>query len=461
MTEADRDKKIDEVIARARQDESEAKRRDLLAQQTSQVRSARTSHAARYQAERTGGGSWYFYNPSAVSFGQNEFESLWGKRRLEDNWRRSSRQVISQDQFAFANDTNGPAQEEDEEIIDADSREFYLKDIPLTEHQMAASHQRLQEALYSMAVIYNEEFNDYNHSVEAYGELIRRYPDGTFLLPSWYDLYSINLNRENHQEAEKYKNLIISNFPGSPYASILTNPGYFREYEQQLQEAGQYYEKTFELFREYKYDQIEERVGYAFTRWPGNHLLPRFEYLRVLSYGSQGNIPLFRDMLSAYMNNYPDTEMTADAKQFLAYLDDDYVEVIHAIEIPVVQDIYLKNQEGDHYFVMVVDNRQELINRLVFNFVNFNVDHFARLNLDVTTEPFTTNYRLMRVAGLPDIGSAVEYLNRFNESNEVFAEIESREFPNFVISGENYEIFLKDRNIGSYMNFFEEEYLRR
>jgi tetratricopeptide (TPR) repeat protein len=461
MTEAERNSKIDEIIARAKQDESEARRRELLAQQAGQFRSARTSQAARYQAERTGGGNWYFYNPSAVSFGQNEFESLWGKRRLEDNWRRSSRQVLSSVQFAFANDTDEPAGEVEEEIIDTGSREFYLMNIPLTEQDMEASHQRLQEALYSMAVIYNEELNDYKHSVEAYRKLIERYPDGTFLLPSWYDLYTIHLNQQDHQESDRYKNLILTNFPDSPYASILTNPDYFREYEQQMQEAALYYEKTFELFREYKYDQIEERVGYAFTRWPGHHLLPRFEYLRVLSYGSKGNMPLFRDMLSAYINNYPETEMTADAKQFLAYLDDDFVEIIQKTEIAIVQDIYQKQQDGAHYFVMIVDNRQELINRLVFNFVNFNVDHFARLNLNVTSEPFTTNYRLMRVTGLPDSKLAVEYLNRFNESNEVFAEIDSREFPNFVISDGNYEIFLKDRNIGSYMNFFEEEYLRR
>jgi hypothetical protein len=59
---------------------------------------------------------------------------------------------------------------------------------------------------------------------------------------------------------------------------------------------------------------------------------------------------------------------------------------------------------------------------LVFNIVNFNVDHFARLNLNITTEAFSTNYRIMRVEGLPDTSSALDYLNHFVSSEEVLAE---------------------------------------
>ncbi len=39
-------------------------------------------------------GDWYFYNPTLVAFGLNDFIKKWGNRKLEDNWRRSQKSVI-------------------------------------------------------------------------------------------------------------------------------------------------------------------------------------------------------------------------------------------------------------------------------------------------------------------------------------------------------------------------------
>ncbi len=461
LSEAERNRKIDEIIARVRQDEADARQRDQLAQQTSQFQSARTSQAARYQAERTGGGNWYFYNQSAVTFGQNEFESLWGTRRLEDNWRRSSRQVINPLQFAMAGEDDDIPGDDPEEFSDTGSRDFYLRNIPLTDEAMNASHLRLQESLLGMAVIYKEDLGEYSLSADAYEELVRRYPDGPYSVTALYDLYSLYEAQQDHIAAERYKNLIVSRYPGSTYASILTNPDYFREYEQQLLETEKYYERTFELFRENNFEQVIERAVTASRNWPESHLIPRFEYLKTLSWAQRGNIPLFRDMLADYIAAYPDTEMAENASQFISYLEDDYPETIRMTEVAVIQDIYQPDQSGNHYFILVVDNIQDLINRLVFNIVNFNVDHFARLNLNITTEAFSTNYRIMRVEGLPDTSSALDYLNHFVSSEEVLAEADQNDYPAFIISPENYDLFMKDKNIGSYLNFFRGEYLER
>ena len=43
-----------------------------------------------------GGGGWYFYNPSAISFGFSEFMRKWGRRKLEDNWRLSNKRAVAQ-----------------------------------------------------------------------------------------------------------------------------------------------------------------------------------------------------------------------------------------------------------------------------------------------------------------------------------------------------------------------------
>ena len=40
------------------------------------------------------GGGWYFDNPNTLSFGFSEFNRKWGKRKLEDDWRRSDKKHL-------------------------------------------------------------------------------------------------------------------------------------------------------------------------------------------------------------------------------------------------------------------------------------------------------------------------------------------------------------------------------
>jgi tetratricopeptide (TPR) repeat protein len=467
LSETELNRKIDEIMAWERENQAMARQREMLARQTNQFRSARVNPTARRMAETAGEGNWYFYNQSAVNFGKNEFESIWGTRRLEDNWRRSNRQVIStaEPQFAAMPGNNGQQVpfngEPDEEPVEAGSRESYLMNIPLTAEAMSASHQRLQEALFSMGAIFKDDLRDYARSAEAYRELVRRYPEGELILPALYDLHEVFRLDMNDREAENYKNHIVSNYPGSPYAAILTNPNFFVEHEQRLREAERYYEITFDLFRERKPEQVRERAGHALRTWPDSPLIPHFEYLRTLSWGTSGNIPLFKDLLGDYISLYPGTPMAEDAKQFIAYLDEDYAELIQFAELPEVQNIYEPVQRGAHNFVLIIDNRQDLINRMIFNIVNFNVDHFARLDLQVGSEQFSANYQLIRVNGLPDVKQALDYLRRFTTSEEVFRDVGRNNYSAFIISPDNYSLFMKDRNIGAYLKYFEAEYLER
>ena len=43
-------------------------------------------------------GTWYFYNPTAVSQGKATFQKLWGRRENVDDWQRVNRTVVALDQ---------------------------------------------------------------------------------------------------------------------------------------------------------------------------------------------------------------------------------------------------------------------------------------------------------------------------------------------------------------------------
>jgi tetratricopeptide (TPR) repeat protein len=460
LTETERNRKVDDIIALERKNEAEAIQRQQQAQQTSQFMSARVSQAARRQAERSGG-NWYFYNQSALAFGQNEFEALWGERSLEDNWRRSNRQVVSSDQFVEMNEEEQFPASVAGEPADTKSRDYYMRNIPLTPEDMIASHQRLAGSLFNMGIIYKDDLKDFERSAEAHREFIRRYPQAELIPAAYYNLHSVSVINNNTGEADHYKNIIVSRYPDSPYAAILTNPDYFLEYEKKIQEAESHYEETFEMYKAKRFDRVREMADYGMNTWPESLLVPRFEYLKTLTYGPDNNIPLFRKMLSDYITRYPGTEMAEDAHRFLSYIENDYPELIQLAEIPTINSIYEPPREGAHHFVVIINNRQDFINRMIFNLVNFNVDNFAIHDLNISNEQFSSNYHLIRVNGLPDIAVALDYFNRFLVSEEVFTEAGGDDFHAFVMSPENFSLFMQDKNIRSYLKYFEEEYLSR
>ena len=47
--------------------------------------------------------SWYFYNTQLVTQGKKDFQQKWGRRKLEDNWRRSNKSVLADDTFEGVN----------------------------------------------------------------------------------------------------------------------------------------------------------------------------------------------------------------------------------------------------------------------------------------------------------------------------------------------------------------------
>ena len=47
------------------------------------------------QSNQAQAGKWYFYNSTTLSFGYSEFTRKWGKRKLEDDWRRANKMSLS------------------------------------------------------------------------------------------------------------------------------------------------------------------------------------------------------------------------------------------------------------------------------------------------------------------------------------------------------------------------------
>ncbi len=450
--------RIDEIIAAA----GEENPQEPMNEQGSGGegnKSARELQSFRLQAERTVDGQWYFYNRPAVTFGKAEFQAVWGSRNLEDNWRRSGHQETVS---GGSEPEDAEVEQKTEEAVLADApevRQIYLQDIPFTEEDIDLSHRNIQNALIGMSSVYAEHLNDYLNAAKALEEFIERYPSKTSIPSLCYRLYKLYGRLNDPARAGEYKDLLINRYPESRYAAIVKNPEYLDEINQVHQEAEIYYEQTRGLFLDQEYESVIKRADNAREKFGETTLMPLFEYLEILSAaGLSGNISELKYDLREYVNKYPETELSENAGDLIEYLDRDYPDFAGRLDLAVGGTEFETGEREDHFFILVIENREELVNRMTFNIINFNVDHFPRLDLEVAGQEFSSRQRLLVVRGLENREVAMDYLQNFRSSPDVLKETGITTPASFVISASNYPVFMDEKNIENYLMFFRDEY---
>jgi len=144
---------------------------------------------------------FYFYNTTLTAYGKNEFRRVWGDRKLEDDWRLSSKASAG-----LNNESERIQNYEEESITDQEKYDpkFYLAKIPADPKAIDSIFNGRNFANYQLGLIYKEKFREY-------------------VIPTKYYLLKV-YELLNSPLAEQYKNDILNNHPNSRYASIIRNP---------------------------------------------------------------------------------------------------------------------------------------------------------------------------------------------------------------------------------------------
>ena len=103
--------------------------------------------------------------------------------------------------------------------------------------------------MFNIANVYQNKLKDYKQAISVYESLIKRYPDNTFLLLTYYRLYSLNKDLEFFEKSDYYKKLIINKFPESNYAKVLINPNFFKELQKKQNQINFIYSSTYKYYQ--------------------------------------------------------------------------------------------------------------------------------------------------------------------------------------------------------------------
>ncbi|MFB9055233.1 hypothetical protein ACFFU9_00615 [Mariniflexile ostreae] len=241
--------------------------------------SSQISAATRGPGAPSQAALFYFYNPTTVAYGKNEFVKTWGNRRLEDNWRWSNKNTSE-----LSNpDVLNSAVAERETVNEYFDPQFYISKIPSTEKEIDSISKERNYAYYQLGLIYKEKFKEYNRSKNKFEALLKSNPEDRLVLPSKYNLYKIYELLGENSEAEIAKKDIIKNYPDSRYATILTNPDFVSEKDENSPES--IYETVYAQYENQEYAQVIRESETHIRVFDGDPIVPKFELLKATAIG--------------------------------------------------------------------------------------------------------------------------------------------------------------------------------
>lgn len=432
------------------------------------------------------GSGWYFYNPTTVTYGKTEFEQLWGRRRLEDNWRRKNKGSVSE--LVMAEETeepvNGetPAQPVVPRVDDRHNREYYLQDLPLTEEKMAASHIKIRDALFNAGRIFRQDFHNYPMAISEYEDLLKRYEHNIYQLTIWFELWELYKQTGDQEKSAYYRNLIIGNYPDSKYARYLVNPNFFIELEARNDSLNQLYQQTFNQYRQGHYPEAGRLAKQLKSMEPDSLLLPKVSFIETIADGTQLEMDQFGKKLEEYIHTYPASPAKPLAENILKLiLDSTLVDYQQLIALGYLSD-EIENDElltadraaNDefggkfsyddellHYFVIAFPVTADVdLNRLKFDIANYNIDHYMKTDFDIETENMNPQTHLLVVRSMEDKQQALIYFRSIIRKREVFETLKNTEYVNFTVSSANFRTVMSDRTYMEYLRFFIKNYSR-
>jgi tetratricopeptide (TPR) repeat protein len=451
---------IDNLIEEVRSQEEEEKmleRERLLNKQYGRELASQSTMKSNNPAA---GNQWYFYNETAKSLGYKEFRLKWGSRKLEDNWRRKNRMSGSINIAASLEQTELLADEgtKPAEKLSNKSREYYLINIPENDSMLRESHNRIEQALFSMGQIYRDDLKDPEKAAESFKELIKRYPGSDNTLQAYYNLYSIYKQQGNTALTELYKGKIIAEFPESSYARLLTNPNYIKELEEEERKVEVYYAETYHQYLLGNCAEVIARCNYALDNYSDDALIQKFSFLKVLCVGKTQDIHDFSEGLYKIISAFPGTEVAENARNILSYIEKERPQVKEEEEMKIALELYKRTDNAIHYFVYVIPKKQN-INQLIFNIINFNLDYFDDLNLRVESVELNSSHTLILVKSFEGSKQVMPYYNKITKEDSIYKDVDPENVTGFVISDPNLKILQTDKSVDRYLKFFEESYL--
>lgn len=408
-------------------------------------------------------GSWYFYDPSQISRGMNDFRRKWGNRALEDDWRRKDKGGS-----AFL-DTEDIADNGDENKVEEDapwkSMDFYLKDLPMNDSLLQASNGKVCEALYRSGIIYKEQLDDLDNAQESFETLIDRFDDDCAYTPeSFYQKYRILVIKEQQENyftmgetSGDVRRVILNRYPDSEFARLIENPDQLQADSMKRKEESDAYASMYGMFRSKGYGEVIMGSSQVIKEQPENHLLPKYYMLRAMSIGGMRDVEGMKAALEELRAKFPDTEESKKAGELLATLNS-VSDMSKSKTKDEKKSPEFKSSDAEHYYIIVFPKTEADINTIKSRVSDFNRKFFRNASLKVSASLLGNDTQVVLVNLFQNKAKVMEYHTTFIANKTELKGVNDKGFDTLPIAPDNYSTLFKTKGLDEYRAYFESTY---
>ena len=374
------------------------------------------------------GSTFYFYNTSTVAYGKGEFRKVWGDRKLEDNWRLSSKKTSLIDNDDEIANISPIAENE------LYKPQTYIAKIPTDQNVIDSLAKDRNFAYYQLGLIYKEKFKEYNLAANRLEKLLTYNPEERLVVPAKYNLVKIYEILDNPSAADKYRNDVLTNHADTRYAEILRNPNSQLPTDESSPEYK--YKQLYKEFEASKYADVIQKADEYILIYNGNDIVPKFELLKATAIGRQQGFEAYKKALNFVSLNYPSTEEGKQAQQIYS----------NTLPLLAVKD-FVPEEETDSWKLVYKFNKddaegaQQLKEKL-----DKAIEDFRYTNMTTSMDYYDPQTRFVIVHGLNTKMGARGFGDVLKEKKEY-----KIKHPFFEISSPNYKIIQIHKNLDEYL----------
>ena len=478
---------IEDLKKKEKEEKEAAEREEYLAQQNAKGSQIRDKGNSPAQYTMNTDNSWYFYNNSIKQAGKTQFQKLWGSRKLEDNWRRHNKSTFSFNDeeadsvmMALADsvmiDENGDTIKVDIEALkraeDPHFEEFYLKQIPKTEEDIMAAHEIIQEGLYNMGIILKDKMEDYSAAAYEFKQLLENYPDNTYRLDVFYNMYMMYMRNGQEADAEPYRDSILINFPESKYGMAMQDPNYLENLKNMNNDQENMYEAAYANYLANNHTAVHEAYAEMMRKYPLSKIMPKFMFIDALSYLTEKDHDKFKETLKDMLQRYPQTDITPVASDIVKQLNqgrrlegggsnmrgmlwstrlsnDTTPQALERTFTPFAED-----NDKPQVFILLYPMDSVNSNLLLYEVARHNFNSFKVKDYDIEQMTFGS-LGLLVVKGLDNFKEATNYRTLFEQDQTIRI---PRQVHYVIISVDNFNLLLNEgRTFEDYFHYLEEK----
>ncbi len=482
---------IDNIIAEVIRQEEEAKKAEeeaeLMAQREEALGEAQAKGPQMNTptAAGTGDNSWYFYNTQLVAQGKKDFQQKWGRRQLEDNWRRANKSVLADDTDegvnydeeenselpdSIASDSTMVDLAPDSLVTDPHDRKYYLQQIPFTEEQMVESNAILQEALFNAGVIYKDKLEDFGLAENTFGRLNTQFPDFDRTDEVYYNMFLMYSRWRRWDDAERYRALLTEQYPYSDYTLTINDPDFMISAIHGKHIEDSLYAATYTAYMEGLFSEVGANAALSGEKYPLGAHRPKFMFLDAMSRLQQGDQTGFLEELKEVVSKYPENEISELAGLIAqgmkegrllgsGSLGNIWSRRLASVDEATVADSLRPTFNTDHYvpfrFVLAYEEGTVNDNQLLFEIARYNFSKFMVRNFDISITK-QGGVSMLHVTGLTNFNEAYQYMHRLYADPTMATRLSGLRA--LIISDDNLELLLKHYSIDEYTEFYEENF---